>query len=615
MKSLKALIIVLILLMSISTYTSSSRLDYNSYEAEYIDDKLIINLYQGGYLVGKALFRPIYAIAQVKQVYDYLIELDIYPSNISEVLDGEPIETYFKINYKFLFANKSIDGDRIFRINARVTLSSFAMGVEDLTNLTIDQLVLTLTSYTLTNSFTIPIDVASILRSFNMPMYIILNLNKYWIEVVTLERDPGWIDYELYTSAGKIGLIRISSNKYFNYSRSMRIWYNLLNKDFRRYINVSIAIEMLIDGRYEDVSYNLSKDNEVILPKEYIDYIDFNNLTIVHLWIIIEVPYGENRFDVIEDIGPVYIYGGKGINIYELDAKIESFKELGNGWLLITLGIYEDIAIDNLKIYFDPTNPEMRPKFSKVFVKEREGDPRYIVNILTFFDDPGVVEGYIIIDLSTPDFIKVKELQFSLLLKEGGEYKTYSYDPEVRTTLIDGKFIIEIPVNKSIKYKDYLVLELTLRLYKDDYKPIKIVYEMDSEPPIQGSTDYFNLKNSTNIGSLQLRFQGEIIKTLRLYPLPPLEEFCEGGLSKGESKIEYIWVYIEEIDSLEVLDIKMTLYKVASPDEYPNICNLPEKEFNPLPLIINVGIPSLAILGSIVISIYVYLRLGKPKAL
>ena len=613
MKSIYNTFLIVILLTSLFIVAYPVYGEVKSYKAEYVDGLLVINLYHEGYRVGKVVFRPMYTVSLIKQVYDYLIELDFYQSNISEALGGEPLDAYYKINFRFAYDTKTVEGDKIFRDNSRILLSSFAVGVEDLANLSIDELILSMTSYTLTNSFTIPIDITSLLKDFNMPRNIIVNLNRYWIEVVTLKRDPGWVDYELYTSAGKVALIRISSNRYFNYTRSMRILYDLINKDFKRFINVSINVEIIVDGRHRSITYDLSTDNEVILPKEYIDYIEFSNLTITHLWIIIGIPYGEKVFDAIDDTGPIHIYGGKGTNVYELDARIESFKELGNGWLLITIGVYEDIAVDNLKVFFDSLNPEMRPKIEKVFIKETDGDPRFLINLLLFYDEVGVIEGYIVIDLSTSDFIKRRELQFSMLLKEGGEYESNTYNPEVNIVLTDGRYEIDVPVNISLKYKDYLVLEVTLRLKKEGYNPVSILYELESKPLTLGSTDYFNLKNSTNAGRIQLRVQGETMKTVRFYPLPPLEQFCGGSLSKGESHIEYLKIYVDDVDYLEVVNVKMVYYEVTPPDEYPNICNIPEKGFNPLPLLINIGIPTLAIFAALLVSSYIYLKYGRKQ--
>ena len=613
MRMIYQTLLMMVVIGSIFTYLVPIYGVVDSYKADLVDDKLIINFYHEDYRVGKVIFRPIYTISQVKQVYDYLIEIDFYLSNITESLGGEPIDTYFKVNYGFLYGNKTIKGDKLYKTSIKILLSSFAVGVEDLVNLSIEELIISMTAYTLTNSFTIPIDVASIMEDFNMPRYLIVNLNRYWVEIVTLKRDPGWVDYELYTSVGKVGLIRISSNKYFNFTRSMRILYDLVNKDFKRFINVSMSIEMIIDGGYKNVTYDLSLDNEVILPKDYLDYIEFSNLTITHLWIVIDIPYGEVVFDVIEDTGAIYIYGGRGINIYDLEAQIESFKELGNGWLLITLGIYEDIAVDNLKVYFDSLNPEMRPMFMKVFVKETDGEPRFLVNLLTFYDESGVIDGYIVLDLSTKDFIKRKELQFSMLLKESGEYKPSTHNTEANIALMDGRYTIEIPINVSLKYKDTLEIEVTLKLRKEGYNPVSIIYELKSKPLTRGSTDYFNLKNSTNTGRVQFRFQGEIVKTIKLYPLPPLEQFCGGGLSRGESQIESLKIYIDNVESLEIVDVKIMFFEVTPPDEYPSICNIPEKGFNPFPLLINIGIPTLAIFAALIVSSYIYLKYGRKR--
>ena len=494
------------------------------------------------------------------------------------------------------------------------------LGIGDLEAVRVSELAFLVSAYGPGGSVFGVVDLANVSRGLGLKLYLVKNLDKYFFTVRSETVDPGWVNFKVSTRSGLAAILRVTAAPWFNYTRALRIYYDVIRRDFASMARVDVSLEVLVDGVVVRYDAELRGGKDLVVPGDVPGLESGSEIVVTGLSINVSIPSYSVAINVINATGPVRIVPPPKVSPLPLEARLLGVRALGNGWVEVLLGAnqtlsYRDIYLDYLA---EPGTPE--PLVVRGVVVYGAQGFETLVKVLLAFPAGGEAKGTlrvaygsrlaklglynISVDLEggaeawgeslVPEY-SVEEVNFTWILEidrierllrlgmvpEGERYAYEAKLAELRALLdrygeLGREYVVTLSIGRTLGLADFADLLLNLSIVPDNPgEKVVILVEPEVKPsPFEEPHEYYYLLNTSNWGYLDRllgREGGNLSLRLRL---GLLAEGCgvEGGEAAGKNRLLQVRVRIVNAAEVKVRGVSGRLLHLSEPGGDAGVC-------------------------------------------
>ena len=273
------------------------------------------------------------------------------------------------------------------------------------------------------------VDLVGLAESYNTSHYLIPGINKLYFTVKERVVDPRWIEYQLLSGRGVLGVIKVTSQGPFNSSKAIRVYYDSRDELLARYAKLEAILDAIVSGASEKIVLRIEPGGDLIIPSEIEGIINGELEAIRSLILSIEIQGYAVKINVTKDLGMIRFVGWE-LNVSEFRVRRLYQDVVGPG---VVMAIYElpfYVGPEEIRVSYEPAPGTLEPGYIICSINYDEETGRENLTVYLVVTGEGLVGGRIVLSIEkSPSKISIGEAELAKVAVRGASFREENLTP------------------------------------------------------------------------------------------------------------------------------------------------------------------------------------------